>query len=201
MPVDNSFNLRPSDGAKAQLFAFNTRQILTYFINLLDPNKNDADIVLRLANIDNKLAEIARDLENPEPAIVDILKDVLATPPPTKGSKAADLLMRLINLENNSMPNLNLQQETLQKTLNALVLQFNGLAKPQSVVDLGKILTLKNEIQKFNESKVQAFKELKTGIHTSISQIQNETTLSTGKAVPLPDPESSRPNMKPQGGG
>jgi hypothetical protein len=206
MGSDPIESFRPGEGK-----SFNTAGILTHFVNLMNPKKEGLDPPLqtRLIALGNNLAHIGKELQNPLPNVVEKLRAHLGTP--NRASKGMETLLQLNTFENNHLPNLILQQEELKKAREQLVIQYQLLVAKGGDLDRGRLDSLKAEVEKVKEGKLQTFidqkaraTEILTPLKATIEQIvgkgkiqaeqEEPTTTATPPAQPTPvAPETAAP--------
>jgi hypothetical protein len=171
---------------------FNTKEILLHFINLLNPKKFktlDAETQAKLIAMANALAQIGKDIQNPLPKIVEILRLHLGTP--TKGSKGIEVLARLTTFENNYMPNITIQHEELKKARDLLRSQFDILVSQGENLDQSKMENLKSEIERLKKNKVEAFIVQKFDLNEKLDSFKAEVIGATGKTPSLDIPDEA----------
>lgn len=163
---------------------FNTKEILLYFVNLLNPEKFqnlDPNLKAILAEVANALAQVGKDLQSTLASNIERMKAQLGKP--AKGSKAEEVLMRLTTFENTYLPNLTIQQEERGKELGILRTQLELLIAQGANLNPTRLENFKAEIQRFKEGKLQAFLGQKDELNEKLSGIRDEVSKATGVKV------------------
>lgn len=179
MFIDRSANLKPSEVKR-----FNTVEILFYFVNLLSPEKfKDLDTHTKavLAEIGNALAQLGKDIQNALPREIEKIKAHLGKP--AAKSQPEAVLTRLNQFESNDMPNMLIQQDARKKELEVFRTQLELLIAQGANIDISRLERLKEEIQQFKTSKVQALLDQRLDLSEKLGAIRDDAGKVTGTKV------------------